>query len=317
MGEVGNGRTDADDPLFLGVDGGGSKTLAVVVDARGGELGRGLAGGSNLRAVGREQALQQLRRAAIEAARTAGATLPLAAGWFGLAGVSSPVDAALVAPLRDLASAIRATNDAELVLAGLEGRVGVALVAGTGSIALGRTREGRLIQVGGWGHLLGDEGSGYDIGRQGLQAAVRAADGRDEPTLLVDLVLQHFALASPRDLVGRIYQAQEKATIAALAPLVLRAAREGNTAAQRIVSRAEAELCRLAVTAIDALGPEMPPVSLALGGGLLTNDAELRTSVVSRIGEQRRLGHVTLVDEPALCAARALATTARRHIAES
>lgn len=312
MGKLRSGKGDA---LFLGVDGGGSKTLAVVVDASGVERGRARAGSSNLRAVGREQAMEQLRLAATEAAQAADAQLPLAAGWFGLAGVSSPVDAELMAPLGDLARALRATNDAELVLAGIDR--GVALVAGTGAIALGRTCGGQLIQIGGWGHILGDEGSGYDIGRQGLQAAVRASDGRDESTVLVGLVLQHFALATPRDLVGRIYEAPEKAAIAALAPLVLSAARAGDATARRIVSRAEAELTLLAITAIDALDPDPPPfsvpVSLALGGGLLVNDAELRASVVSRIGEQRRLARVTIVGEPALCAARTLATAARRQ----
>jgi N-acetylglucosamine kinase-like BadF-type ATPase len=294
-------------PLFLGVDGGGSKSLAVIVDAGGVQRGRGHAGSSNFRAVGIERAIAHLSEAITVAAAGVPSPLPLAAAWFGLAGLHTPRDADLVLPhLRRFAHEVHASNDVELVLGGLEIGIGIALVAGTGSVALGRDAAGRRAQVGGWGHALGDEGSGYDIGRRGLQAAVRAADGRDPPTLLLELVVRHWALATPRELVACVYQDQERARVAGLAPVVLRAARLGDAAARRIRRYATTELTHLATTVIDALELGEQPVPLALGGGLLIHQPDLRRAVVARIRRQRRLGHVTVVHEPALSAALSL-----------
>jgi N-acetylglucosamine kinase-like BadF-type ATPase len=231
---------------------------------------------------------------------------------LGFAGLHTAGEAeGMAVHIREYAREIHVSNDADLVLAGLDGEVGVALIAGTGSIALGRSIAGQRAQVGGWGHILGDEGSGYDIGRRGLQAAVRAADGRDAPTLLLDLVLRRWRLATPNDLVAEVYQhtsyEQEKAAVAHLAPLVLRAAEAGDATARRILSHAAGELSLLAVTAIDALDAGAQPVSLAVGGGLLTNAHELRASVLARIRRRRRLARVSVVAEPALAAARSLA----------
>ncbi len=302
-------RADEQLPLFLGVDGGGSKTLAVVVDARGGERGRGHAGGSNFRAVGLEAALAQLRAAI--AAAVAGHPLPLAAAWFGLAGLHSPEDADLLAPhLRPFARELRLTNDAELVLGSLEAGIGVALIAGTGAIALGRGDADRQVRVGGWGHLLGDEGSGYDIGRRGLQAVMRAVDGRGPQTMLLELVLRHWVLATPSEILAHIYQNQEKVRIAGLAPVVLRAASAGDLVARRILRHAVAELAHAALTAIDALELSAQPVPLALSGGLLAHERDLRAAVLARLRRRQAIGPVTVVAEPALSAARALASSA-------
>ena len=128
----------------LGVDGGGSKTLAVVVDASGNECGRGIAGSSNYAAVGISQAMYAIRSALEEAVQMASCTLPLQAAWLGLAGIDRSGDYGILFPhLQCIAKIVHLTNDAELVLSGLPGGVGIALIAGTGSIALGRHRPGR------------------------------------------------------------------------------------------------------------------------------------------------------------------------------
>ncbi|HEY7357875.1 MAG TPA: BadF/BadG/BcrA/BcrD ATPase family protein, partial [Ktedonobacterales bacterium] len=122
---------DGAGPLFLGIDGGGSKTLAVIVDAQGQERGRALAASSNYQAVGIEPALAALHAAAEQAARAAGGALPVKAAWLGLAGVDRPADQRLLLPrLHALAATTRLTNDAELLLSALDDAVGVALVAG-------------------------------------------------------------------------------------------------------------------------------------------------------------------------------------------
>jgi N-acetylglucosamine kinase-like BadF-type ATPase len=296
---------------FLAVDGGGSKTHAVVVDSQGAVRGRGTAGSSNLRAIGVEQALAQLRLAIGAALPASDARCDVDAAWFGLAGVHGADGAKLLAPhLRSVAREVAITNDAEFALAGLDSGPGVALIAGTGSIALGRDASGRMIQVGGWGHLLGDEGSAYDIGRRAAQAAARAADGRGPTTALLQLVLERWGLTEPRSMIDYAYLTQEKAPLASLAPSVLALARRGDHVARAIRRQACAELAQAALGVIDALDGARP-VPLILGGGLLIHERDLRAAVVARIRRRRALGRVTLVKEPALWAARSLAARAR------
>jgi glucosamine kinase len=296
--------------LFLAVDGGGSKTHAVVVDGRATVCGRGAAGSSNLRAIGVEQTLAQLRAAIAEALPT-NTRCDVVSAWFGLAGIHGADGANLLAPhLLSVAREVSITNDAEFALAGLDNDPGVALIAGTGSIALGRDASGQIIQIGGWGHLLGDEGSAYDIGRRAAQAAARAADGRGPTTALLQLVLERWGLTAPRSMIDHAYQTQEKAPIASLAPGVLALARRGDHVARAIRRQACEELAQAAIAVIDALNVA-GPVPLILGGGLLIHERDLRVAVVARIRRRRALGRVTLVKEPALWAARSLAARAR------
>jgi N-acetylglucosamine kinase-like BadF-type ATPase len=293
---------------FLGVDGGGSKTLAVVVDAQGQERGRGVAGSSNHTAVGLDAALAQLHLAVQRAAEQVRCPLPLGAAWLGMAGVDRPEDSALLLPgMQGLAGSIRLTNDAELLLSALDGAVGVALIAGTGSIALGRDRHGATTRAGGWGHVLGDEGSGYAIGRQALQAAVRAADGRGPATTLLERILAQWGLQQPADLFEQVYQKAEKADIARLAVLVFTAAQAGDHAARKIIQHAAEELALAALTVCRALDFSTKPteaIPLALGGGLLLGEVGLRWQVLRRMRRQRAVQSV-LVEQPALSAARA------------
>lgn len=301
-------------PLFLGVDGGGSKTLAIVVDAQGHERGRGQAGSGNHVVAGVRRASAHIHEAARAAATAAGATLPVARAWIGLSGVDIPADHALLYPsLKDVAGVTRLTNDAELVLSGLHQGIGVAVVAGTGSIALGRGPDGASARAGGWGHVLGDEGSGYEIGRAALVAAMRAADGRGTPSLLTSHITQRWGASTPAELMERVYHGNGKVDIAALAQVVFLAAREGDPSARGIVRRASAELALAAEAVANKLAFGAAPIPLALGGSLLVREAGFRSQVVRRLRRRRRLGQIAIVAEPALaaaCAARFLAADA-------
>lgn len=298
---------DASAGAWVGLDAGGSKTLAVVVDARGHELGRARATGANHHAVGLEAARRAVAAALEGALRAAGHSGRPTAIWMGMAGIDRPADHALWLPhLATLTDAPRLTNDAELALAALEGAVGVAVIAGTGAIALGRDAGGRTARASGWGHLIGDEGSGYDIGRACLRAVARAADGRGPQTALVARLAAAWALEAPEAMIGQVYPTADTARIARLAPLVSAAARAGDAVARGILARAAAELALAALAVGRALAlPEALP--LALGGGLLVHEAALREQVIRRIGRRRALGQVTVVAEPALAAARAAA----------
>ncbi|MGZ3584989.1 MAG: N-acetylglucosamine kinase [Ktedonobacterales bacterium] len=293
---------------FLGVDGGGSKTLAVVVDAQGVERGRALAGSSNYAAVGLNDAVGNVYAAAERAAEAASTSLPVEAVWLGIAGIDTMrAHDLLLAHFRGLAGSVRLTNDAELVLGGLEGMVGVALIAGTGSIALGRNAQGEARRAGGWGHVLGDEGSGYTLGRSALQAATRASDGRGEATTLLPAILQEWGLTEASDMLTRVYPEVNKKVIAGLSSLVLRAAEAGDEVAGAIVREAAEELALAATTVGRALGFGSAAFPLALGGGLLLHEHAFREDVLRQIRQRQTLRAVTLVTEPALSAAQALA----------
>ena len=294
-------------PFAVGVDGGGSKTLAVVVDTRGNERGRSIAGSSNHTGVGIEQAVQHIYSAVEEAARLAGCCLPLQGAWFGLAGIDRPDDYMLLLPyLQQLAQRVRLTNDAELALSGLSDGVGIALIAGTGSIALGRDAKGTDARAGGWGHIIGDEGSGYDLGRQCLQAVSRAVDGRGQATMLVELLLRHWKLDNASDIIGKIYNDSDKATVAALSTLVFAAARDGDEVARGMVVEAARELALAVVSVKNSLDFSGQRVALALGGGLLLHESDFREQVIESIREHVSIGDVALVEEPALSGARSI-----------
>jgi N-acetylglucosamine kinase-like BadF-type ATPase len=236
----------------------------------------------------------------------AGCQLPLSRAWLGIAGIDRPTDQdALLPHLHSLANIINLTNDAQLVLSGLDKAVGVALIAGTGSIALGRDAQGNTTRAGGWGHVLGDEGSGYTIGRMALQVAVRAADGRGPATTLLELIMQHWQLHTASDIIGQVYPAEDKANIAQISALVFTAARAGDLLARKIIQQAANELA-LAATAVGAaLSFPADQLPLALGGGLLVHEKDFRQQVIRRIRRQRPNGQTVIVDQPALSAARA------------
>ena len=121
--------------------------------------------------------------------------------------------------------------------------IGIAAIAGTGSIVFGRDATGETARVGGWGYLLGDEGSGYDLARRGLQAALYAADGRGETTALLEEFQRHFHARSPRDLAMAVYrQRLPVRDLAALSAIVDRVAVAGDRVAHRIIEQGATEI---------------------------------------------------------------------------
>lgn len=205
--------------LLLAVDGGGTRTRAAVADLEGRVLARGFGPSSSLQNVGLEAttaalttaiegALLQIPGGLYKGEGPAWRSGRLAAACFGLAGIDSREDEArLSAWVRDQAVAPRFTvlNDSELVLAcGTPEGHGVALVAGTGSICLGRTKEGRTARVGGFGPLLGDEGGGYALALRALRLAMQTADGRAQAPTRLRAALAHFALPDALSIMNQL-----------------------------------------------------------------------------------------------------------------
>src|SRR5262249_43095239 len=199
--------------LVLGIDGGGSHTLAILAERQpqGQIVGRGTAGPSNMQSVGTERALQALGEAVSAAFADAGRPRgQAAAAALGLAGVDGPEAAAVVrdwARRGQLAQRVDVDNDATLLIAGgtPEGW-GIGVIGGTGSIALGRTPQGRFDRSGGWGYLLGDEGSAYRLALAGVRAVARAADGCAPSTRLTKEILDFMQLSEPLQMIHVVYQ---------------------------------------------------------------------------------------------------------------
>ena len=196
--------------LVMGIDGGGSTTVALVATATE-IIGRGEAGPSNMQAVGVTRAFNAIEDAVAAAFAAAGRTpATVRHAVLGLAGADRPQEQALVRSWAEqfgLAKEVDVVNDAQLLFAaGTPEGWGIALVAGTGSIAFGRTPEGKLGRAGGWGYLLGDEGSAYALVMSALQEVVHAADGRGPPTVLTDRLLWAMGGHKPMDLIPAVYR---------------------------------------------------------------------------------------------------------------
>jgi glucosamine kinase len=271
--------------LLLGIDGGGTRTRAVLTDARGEVQGQGESGGCNYHNVGADVALARM----VEACNGAGWRGQQAAALFvGTAGVKAAADSSALeaARLKSPLAAVRSVfaNDSENAhAAGLAGRPGVALIAGTGSIALGRSVDGRSSLSGGWGWLIDDAASGCWLGQQALHAVARAVDGRGPATALRASLLRVLGVEDPHTLLQRIYVGEfSAADFARLAPLILTAAREGDRVAHELLARGAA----LAAELVDAAasGAGLPPdAEIVLIGGIARSGPPYQPAIEAAI----------------------------------
>ncbi|MEH2127558.1 N-acetylglucosamine kinase [Nostoc sp.] len=255
----------------LGIDGGGSKTVCILMDDSRQLLGRGEDGPSNYQSIGIEATLQSIQSAiynAIEAAIITN-SVNINAICLGLAGVGRAADIEIVKGLvKELQNNkslpitwelqpanIVICNDALIALVGGIGQpVGIVVAAGTGSIVFGLNHQGHTKRVGGWGYILGDEGSAYKIAIAGMNAALKSYDGREISTSLMEGFKQHLDLENIEDLIEVVYRREWGVKqIAALAPVVDLAAASGDIVANMIIDDAVKELVKATSTVIDAI----------------------------------------------------------------
>jgi glucosamine kinase len=288
-----------------GIDAGGSRSETVIVDAKLAVLARSAGPAA---AVRRDNvaAVSQVLAAGLQEALAAAGRPAVEALVVGAAGAGRPAERhALEAALRErqVARRIRVIGDGEIALESAFGETaGILLIAGTGSIAYARDRAGTVRRVGGLGWQLGDEGSGYALGREGLAAAGRAAEGRGPATLLLDLILRHTDSPALDGLVDWA-QAAQRNDVARLAPLVCDAAREGDLVAQELIEKAAADLAAHVETLMRRITPDTPE-GIALTGGLLTQDALFRSRTIAALERVApRIPVIQRTVDPALGAA--------------
>ena len=278
--------------IYVGIDGGGSKTTWVAVFDDGRLAGHGVLGPSNLHSVG-QAGMTAVLKAIVEKVREA--TRVQTFDWvnicLGLAGIDRFQERTVVeGALKDLGvKRYRLETDASIALAGASaGEPGVVVLAGTGALAFGVGQGGRRARAGGWGYLLGDEGSGYWIGRQAISAALKAHDWRGPKTVLTERLVKHFALDRIEGLYTLAYQrGMTRVEVAAVTRLVSQAASEGDTVSQIILDDAGNELAIAAAAVRAQLGLlSSDPGIVATVGGVFEKGSRVRETLIARLAER-------------------------------
>ncbi len=245
--------------IYLGVDGGGTKTHAVLINDDQTILGEGLTGAGNPLRVGVETAIKNIFGAIEKASDAANRSKgDIVSAQIGLAGVRREDLRYLIRNrFRELLRIrkIEVTTDAEIALyAATEGKEGLVIIAGTGSVCMGKNAKGEMASAGGWGPLAGDEGGGAGIARRALQAIAKSSDGRGSPTNLSDYAVDYFRAGRLEDLSVAIYAPQvDNARIAGFAKFVSQAANEGDAVAIELLTEAGRELGIAAKAVIEKL----------------------------------------------------------------
>ena len=272
---------------FFGIDGGGTHSRLALTDRDGKVLARSQAGSTNIYSVSKNEVFENLSRLLESALKTAGLEKQdLAAGCLGSAGLGREEEQKLFRAYFDNLLGqefpVKLCTDGEVLLCGgLENLEGYCLIAGTGSIALGRSEDGRLVRSGGHGYMLGDEGSAAWIGRTAIARVLRSLENRDHRTDMLSDILKSAGLNKSDDLIRYVHHDADKGKIAALAPVVTAAGRKGDPLALDILRRGAEELALL-VKSVRGQSPWINRKELALAGGVMEHD-EILTGILKEI----------------------------------
>ncbi len=277
--------------LYLGVDGGGTKTHAVLIDDEKNMVGDGISGASNPLRVGAEKAVinifKAIDKACDEANRSRG---DIYSTQIGLAGVRREDLRQLIknrVKERLRIRRIEVTTDAEIALyAATEGKEGLVIIAGTGSVCMGKNSQNEQTSAGGWGPLAGDEGGGAGISRRALQAIAKSSDGRGKLTKLSDYAVEYFRAGRLEDLSVAIYAPQvDNARIAGFAKFVSQAATEGDEVAIEVLAEAGKELGIAACAVIKKLKMQKKKFPIGKVGSVFKSANLITDSLMQKVHE--------------------------------
>lgn len=271
---------------IIGMDGGGTKTHAIIADTKGAILKMHFGGPSNFQIIGVEKAAETIFSLIEMCCGSVGCTIEdIVTIVCGLSGAGRIGDQQRMAEgLTNYASTKKSKlkkvvieSDARIALEGaFKGSAGIILIAGTGSIAFGKDRKGVIHRVGGWGRVLGDEGSGYFLGRSGLTAVTRHLDGRGEKTKLTAMIAKEFELKDQTAIINAVYK--NNFDVASVAPLVLIAAEKKDPVCLSIAETSVIDLAdhiTVAAKKISSSSAKKAKVCVSLIGGLISNDTLL------------------------------------------
>ena len=303
----------------VGVDGGGTKTHAIIMDTNQRILGEGFAGPSNPLRVGVTNAAAAVREAIDRACTSAQIRRKdIVAAEVGLAGARrEELRARMREALSDIGiGEVEVVGDAEIALYGAtDGEPGLVVIAGTGSICYGINSRGKRALAGGWGPVAGDEGSGAWMSRCALHALAKAADGRGPATALTEAASAYFHVTEPEDLATAIYApTMTNERLAGFGKQVIEAAMDQDDVAEKIVTQAGKELGLAAVAVIRALKMERDRFQIAYVGGVFAAASDL---VLGPMAEEiKTVAPRAYLAPPRFLPAVAAAKMARMHINE-
>lgn len=301
----------------IGIDGGGTKTEAVIMDANHRVLGEGIAGPSNPLRVGIAKAASAIREAIDKACQAAQVQrTDILAAEVGLAGARRE---GLRSRMREALSntgiaQIEVVSDADIALYGAtDGEPGVVVIAGTGSVCCGINGRGKQMCAGGWGPIVGDEGGGSWIARQGLRAIARAADGRGPETRMTAAAIAYFHITTADDLSTAIYAPTvTNERIAGFAKHVIKAAKAQDQVAREILAHTGVELGLAASAVIRNLKMERERFQVAYVGGVFNAAGELVLEAMRE--EVKQTAPRAYLAPPRFSPAVAAARMAREHL---
>ncbi|MEN2768654.1 N-acetylglucosamine kinase [Ornithinibacillus xuwenensis] len=263
----------------MGIDGGGTKTQVVLADLYGNVITDRVYGSTNPNTMTEKELSDTFRIMFEDIHRDFIGIENIKCIFAGISGAGSQASKQLIKKIirGHIHSPTKLQIEADTVNAlysGTLGKPGIVQIAGTGSITFGINEKLQQDRVGGWGYLLGDEGSGFDIGQQGIKGALRCEDGRGQRTILMDYIYAHFQVKSGRELIDKIYHSSSpKHLISHVSKLVFQAAIENDAVANRILQRTTKELAHSIQSLSDKLFPEEELIQVILCGGIFTNQS--------------------------------------------
>lgn len=273
-------------PYFIGVDGGGTKNAVRIESPKGDLLYEGIHVGCNIN-VSAPEALHHyvacIESALSEAALSKRDCVALCIGMAGASQKNNQEKTERVIRSIGFTCPVIITDDGSAALYGaFEDQPGIILISGTGSICYGKSSGDELHRCGGWGHLVGDEGSGFFVGRDVINAVLKSMDGRGPRTVLSGLLSEQYQLSTPEQILHYTYQGG-KSAISALAPLCEKAVVEGDTTALLILNRAAKELLSHIVSVSSHFGKGDHPIPLVLTGGFLGKSEFLQKNLLDEL----------------------------------
>lgn len=276
---------------FIGVDGGGTKTEVVLITRSGNIIARIKGGSTNFQALGGAKLKQEIMSLFEKLLKKTNLLdSKVVHIYLGLAGAGRKSDQKTIKELfhdTEYKNKISIDSDAIIALAGaFSNRPGIILIAGTGAICFGKNIKGDIVRSGGWGYLLGDEGSGYYIGREAIMAALKDFDGRGDTTALKKILIAKYNLESIDQIIPLIYQNKlDRVEIANIAPIVFEEAKKDDAICRQIIKQAGKELGRLGKAVAIRLGFSDDKIKIALIGSIFNQQEMLINEICKELFE--------------------------------